>query len=73
MKVQKAHFPQPIPNLGDTLPVPAQAHQYKHAKGRATEVHIILRTRGTLPTHLKWLMDKRNEAHEHILHNLRVI
>ena len=37
MKVQ-AHLPQPIPNLGEIIPVSAQAHLYKHAKSRATEV-----------------------------------
>ena len=28
MKVQKAHLPQPIANLGETIPVPAQAHLF---------------------------------------------
>ena len=39
MKVQKAHLLQSIPDLGETIPpVPAQAHLYTCAKGRAAEL-----------------------------------
>ena len=39
MKVQKAYILQLSPNLGESHPVPAQAHSiHKIAKGRATKV-----------------------------------
>ena len=43
MTVQKAHLPQPIPNLGEVIPVPAQAHLY---------VYTRVKGRATLPTYL---------------------
>ena len=44
MKVQKAHLLQPILNLGEAIPVPAQACLYTRAKGRAT--YLAVRTMG---------------------------
>ena len=38
MKAQKAHLLQLVPNQGEAIPVPAQAHLQIVLKGRATEV-----------------------------------
>ena len=39
MKVQKVYLPQPIPNLGETLPLPAQANLCQSSK-RQSHLHV---------------------------------
>ena len=49
-KVQKVHLPQPIPNLGETIPVPVQECLYTYKKAETLRC-LALRTKCDCTSH----------------------